>query len=167
MRHNAAIFIKNEEGEILPAQVRDPSMEPLEPEKRLMLAVLECALNDFQTYAIVRTGRGRGIFKEVDAWFRSSATGPFNFEGICQATGLDPDYIREGLSKWHDSTGCCNTHQVLDSRRTVRTGQGADPKTRSAVLPRKSRFTPERPCVPIEMRSARMDWACSTILSGG
>lgn len=162
MRQNAAIFIKNEQGEILPAQVCDPSMAPLEPEKRLMLAVLECAISDFQTYAIVWTGRGRGIFKEVDAWFRSSATGPFNFEGICQATGLDPDYIREGLRRWHDSTGCSN-----NSRRTVRTGQGADPKTRSAVLPRKSRFTPERPCVPIEMRSARMDRACSTILSGG
>lgn len=103
MRHNAEILTRNERSEILPAQVSDPSMAPLEPEKRLMLAVLECAINDFQTYAIVRTGRGRGIFMEVDAWFRSSATGPFDFEGICHATGLDPDYIRDGLRRWHDS----------------------------------------------------------------
>jgi hypothetical protein len=120
MRHNAAIFIENRQREILPAQVRDPSMAPLQPEKRLMLAVLENAINDFQTYAIVPTGRGRGLFMEVAAWFRSSATGIFDFEGICQATGLDPDYIREGLRRWHDSQRPYPASNMV--ARTAKTG---------------------------------------------
>jgi len=43
---------------------------------------------------------------------------------------------------------------AADASRTVRTGQGALDRTRSAVLPRKSRSNPERPCVPMAIRSA-------------
>jgi len=50
----------------------------------------------------VSTARGRRLFTEVDAWFRSPAGGPFDFETICQATGLDPDFVRKGL---HSSDG--------------------------------------------------------------
>jgi hypothetical protein len=97
MRSTEAIVIPNAQHEMCLARVRHSSVAPLEPEKRLMLAVLEHAVDDLRTYAVVPTGRGRGIFQEVEAWFASSATGPFDFEGICQATGLEPDYIRRGL----------------------------------------------------------------------
>ena len=97
MTETAESLVRNGQGEILPAQVPDPSMAQLEPVKRLMLAVLERAVNDFQTYAAVPTGRGKRLFTEVDAWFRSSTDGPFDFETICQATDLDPDFIRKGL----------------------------------------------------------------------
>lgn len=92
-----AIAIRDEEDEIPPAPVRDRSTAPLEGEKRLMLAVLQRAVDDFRTYADIPTGRGRWLFREVSAWFGSADTGPFDFEGICQATGLDPDFIRKGL----------------------------------------------------------------------
>jgi hypothetical protein len=72
----------------------------LEPEKRLMLAVLEGAVRDLQTYAAVSTGRGRQIFMEADAWFRGGGAGPFAFETICHAIGFDPDFIRDGLRRW-------------------------------------------------------------------
>src|SRR4030095_2702060 len=62
-----------------------------------MLAVLDRAVNDFRTYAAVPTGRGRRLFADVAAWFRSSTDGAFDFETICHATGLDPDFIRKGL----------------------------------------------------------------------
>ena len=101
MTRTKAIVIPNAQRERFPAQVRDPSVAPLEAEKRLMLAVLERAVDDFRTYAIVPTGRGRGLFMEVVAWFDSSATDAFDFEGICQATGLDPDFIRKGLRSWY------------------------------------------------------------------
>ena len=65
--------------------------------RQLMLAVLERAVNDFQSYAAVPTTRGRRLFAEVDAWFRSSTGGPFDFETICQAIAVDPDFFREGL----------------------------------------------------------------------
>jgi hypothetical protein len=94
---STAIVERDEQHEMPRAQVRDRSMAPLEGEKRLMLAVLERAVGDFRTYANVPTGRGRRLFMQVAAWFDSSQTGPFDFEGICQATGLDPGFIRKGL----------------------------------------------------------------------
>ena len=101
MMSTEATVLPNVQREMVWAQVRDPSMVPLEAEKRLMLAVLETAVNDFRTYAIVPTGRGRWLFMEVAAWFDSSTTGAFDFEGICEATGLDPDFIRKGLRSWY------------------------------------------------------------------
>ena len=115
MRHNAAIVIENEQHEVFPAQVRDPSIAPLQPEKRLMLAVLEGAINDFQTYAFVPTGRGRGLFIEVGAWFRSCATGPFGGWRL-PGNRLDPDYIREGLRSWSGMQ-----HPRLRSKTVART----------------------------------------------
>lgn len=93
----AETLVRDARVEIVPALVPDPSMVRLEPVKRLMLAVLDRAVNDFRTYAVVPTGRGRRLFAEVEAWFRSSTDGAFDFETICQATGLDPDFIRSGL----------------------------------------------------------------------
>jgi hypothetical protein len=80
-------------------------MVRLEPVKRLMLAVLDRAVNDLRTYAVVPTGRGRRLFAEVEAWFRSSTDGAFDFETICQATDLDPDFIRKGLRSSYGA-GC-------------------------------------------------------------
>ena len=85
-----------------------------------MLAVLERAVDDFRTYANVPTGRGRWLFMEVAAWFDSSETGPFDFEGICEATGLDPDFIRKGLRSGYD-TQRPRLHDVSGSGRSKQT----------------------------------------------
>ena len=97
MTGSAERLVENGQGNILPAQVPHASVTMLEPVKRLMLAVLERAVVDYRTYATVPTARGWRLFTEIDAWFRSPAGGPFDFETICQATGLDPDFVRKGL----------------------------------------------------------------------
>jgi hypothetical protein len=79
------------------ANSRSRAPKELEPVRRIMLAVLERAVNDFQSYAAVPTGRGRRLLAEVDGWFSSSADGPLDFETICRANGLDPDFFRDGL----------------------------------------------------------------------
>jgi hypothetical protein len=116
---STAIGIRDEQDEMLRAQVRDRSGAPLEGEKRLMLAVLERAVDDLRTYANVPTGRGRWLFMEVAGWFDSSETGAFDFEGICEATGLDPDFIRKGLRGGYD-TGHPRLHDVSGGNRMKR-----------------------------------------------
>lgn len=69
MTNTAAIFIPTGEPEIVPARVRDSPMAPGEPEKRLMLAVLERAVDEFRTYGMVPTGRGRRLCRDVAGWF--------------------------------------------------------------------------------------------------
>jgi hypothetical protein len=74
----------------------------LQPEKRLMLALLEGAVSDFQTYATAVGGRGRRLFAEAQAWFVSrAADDPLDFESICEVLGLDPSFIRTGLQRWY------------------------------------------------------------------
>jgi len=73
----------------------------LQPEKRLMIAVLEDAVSDFQKYATASSGRGRRLFADADTWLESTATDrPLDFENICQALDLDPSFIRGGLRRW-------------------------------------------------------------------
>ena len=75
----------------------------LQPEKRLMLAVLEDAVGMFQKYVTASTRRGQRLFTEAEEWFAADATDwPFGFENICQALGLEPTYIRNGLWRWRD-----------------------------------------------------------------
>lgn len=98
--------------QIFPALVCDAAIASANAEERLMLAVLERAVDDFRIYAEVPTGRGRWLFTEAAAWFDSSATGPFDFEGICEATGLDPSFIRTGLRTWYGMH-----HPLFSARR--------------------------------------------------
>lgn len=75
----------------------------LQPEKRLMLAVLEDAVGAFQKYVWATNRRGRRFFNEAEAWFEvRDADWPFAFENVCEALGLEPSFIRLGLRRWHD-----------------------------------------------------------------
>jgi hypothetical protein len=86
---------------IFPVSFLDRSDGSLQPEKRLLLAVLEGAVSDFQKYSTATSGRGRRLFAEAKMWLESSGTDrPFDFESICQAVGLDPACIRAGLQRW-------------------------------------------------------------------
>jgi hypothetical protein len=74
------------------------------PQQRLMAAVLDHAVNDFQRSAAAHTTRGKRLFAEIEAWFASDDEngGPFSFVTICHALGLDESYIRSGLARWRE-----------------------------------------------------------------
>ena len=70
-------------------------------ERRLMLAVLEDAIDCFQKYAHTNDLRGRQLFLESYEWIMSpDKRWLFSFENICQIVDMNPDYIRQGLSRW-------------------------------------------------------------------
>lgn len=75
----------------------------LQPEKRLMLAVLEDAVGTFQKHVNAHDRRGRLLFAEAEEWFASADTAwPYSFAVMCQGLGLDADYLRKGLWKWRE-----------------------------------------------------------------
>ena len=75
----------------------------LEPEKRLMFAVLDDAIACFQKYVSAREGRGKQNFRETEEWFlEENSEWPFAFENICDVLGLDPHYLRQGLLRWKE-----------------------------------------------------------------
>ena len=71
------------------------------PETRLLIAILEEAINCFQRYYFAQHDSGQRLFREADEWLMSNHKDwAFSFESICDALGLDPSYVRSGLRRW-------------------------------------------------------------------
>ncbi len=90
---------------LLPSQYLDRILPEvtLQPEKRLMLAVLESAVATYQRFALATSRRGRRLFDEAQAWFSAAdETWPFSFEVICSGLSMDPGFLRRGLLRWHE-----------------------------------------------------------------
>lgn len=70
-------------------------------EKRLMLAVLQDALDCYQKYAFSRDSQGRQLFSEAEDWItRPDRDWYFSFENICDTLGISPEYLRQGMKAW-------------------------------------------------------------------
>src|SRR4030095_5232541 len=75
-----------------------------EGEERLMLAVLENAVEYFQKYVLARKPRGKQLFQEAEEWFLDKdGEAVYSFESICETLGLHPDHIRKGLMVWKEA----------------------------------------------------------------
>ena len=87
----------------------------LQPEKRLMLAVMEDAVGTFQKYVWARDRAGQRLLAEVEEWFESDDTEwPYSFVNICHSLNLDVSFMRNGLRRWKQPP----------ARRTRRRGEG-------------------------------------------
>ena len=75
-----------------------------EGEERLMLAVLENAVEYFQKYVLARNPSGKKLFQEAEEWFLDKDSDALHsFESICETLGLHPDHIRKGLMLWKEA----------------------------------------------------------------
>src|SRR4030095_8421789 len=75
-----------------------------EGEERLMLAVLENAVEYFQKYVLARKPSGKQLFREAEEWFLDKdGEALYSFESICETLGLHPDPIRKGLMVWKEA----------------------------------------------------------------
>jgi hypothetical protein len=88
---------------LLPEQYLDTFRRKLqlEPEKKLMLAILEDGVACFQKYAFARDSKGKALFRDTEQWvFENEGAGIFSFDNVCETLGFDPNYLRRGLSQW-------------------------------------------------------------------
>ena len=88
---------------LLPDQYLDTFRRKLylEPEKKLMLAVLEDAIACFQKYVSAGEGKGKALFLEAETWVETrDGEGVFSFESVCEVLGLAPEYLRRGMKEW-------------------------------------------------------------------
>lgn len=75
---------------------------PLLPEKTLMLAVLEDAIECFQKYATSRSPKTRQLYEEAEEWIlEQDSEWLFSFTQVCATLGWNPQYIRKGLLREH------------------------------------------------------------------
>jgi hypothetical protein len=100
---------------LIPAQYFEAlrAKNGLEPEERLMLAVLEDAVRCFQDNVSAGSEAKKKLFAEAEEWFlEQGAEWVFSFENICEVLGLTPDYVRRGLLR-------VETHNVSRLARTT------------------------------------------------
>jgi len=75
-----------------------------EGEERLMLAVLDSAVEDFKEHVLSKDGKERKLFQKAEEWFLGKDSDQlFSFEYICAILGLAPAYIRRGLLSWKEA----------------------------------------------------------------
>jgi hypothetical protein len=75
----------------------------LEPEKRLMLALLEDAIRCFQDNLSAQTVRKKKLFDEAEEWIvERGGDWVFSFDHVCEALGFTPEYVRQGLLRWKE-----------------------------------------------------------------
>lgn len=92
----------------------------LEPEKRLMLAVLQDALFCIQRYFRARDGRRQKSFWEAWQWFNEEGSDSiFAFENICESLGLEASYIRRGLKLSEGLSGPCGRYKSAHLRQQL------------------------------------------------
>ncbi len=90
---------------ILPSQYYPISTAAYLPERRLMLAVLQDAVEMYlKNKGIASSRRANRICREEEEWFQSTdATWLYSFENICCVLDLDAEGIRKALFR-DDST---------------------------------------------------------------
>jgi hypothetical protein len=76
----------------------------LEPERTLMLSVLQDAVICFQNNVVATDKRKRRLFLEAQEWIMQEDTNYFySFENICHLLGFSPSYLRRGLMSWKET----------------------------------------------------------------
>ena len=93
----------------------------VEGERRLMLAVLEDAVDSYRKHAAACDPREQACFLEAKEWFYSSdRSWLFAFENICDVLEMNADYLRSGLDRWRRAV-------------TIRATQPSEPRYEEAL----------------------------------
>ena len=75
----------------------------LEPERRLMLAILEDAIDCYQDNLLATRGSAGRLFTEAEEWIlEKNSDWIFSFKNICETLGFNPEYVRQGLVRWKE-----------------------------------------------------------------
>src|SRR6185503_16773604 len=88
---------------LLPSQFFDRVRRRTEHdgERRLMIAVLEDAVDVYRKQAGARDPRGEQLFHEAEEWIEDQdRSWLYSFGNICDVLDIDADYLRRGLHRW-------------------------------------------------------------------
>ena len=122
---------------VLPAQffatLRRRSIQ--DPERRLVIAILEDAVDCFQKHLWARQHKARQLFEDAEAWILSEdREWPFSFENICELLDLNPEYLRRGLQAWKQrELDGRSRGKVVHLKPSVAPGRDSQPELRKAT----------------------------------
>ena len=75
----------------------------LEGEKRLILSVLEDAVECFMKCIDSSTNKGQRLFRDADEWINlEDKRWVFSFDNVCDMLDINAEYMRTGLRRWKE-----------------------------------------------------------------
>ncbi len=75
-------------------------------ERRLMVAILEDAVDVYRKQAGARDRKRRQLFDDAEEWIESTdRSWIFSYENICDVLAIDAGYLRNGLRVWKRRAG--------------------------------------------------------------
>ncbi len=129
---------------ILPSQYFG-SVRKLTPEQRLMIAVLQDAIDCVAKHRHASDCRGRRLFAETAHWILAEeADWPFSFASICAVLDIDVDAVRGALRLTEGSSGLASPAATAAREKpayvnvAVRSCDVRRTATVSAMLPRRA-----------------------------
>jgi hypothetical protein len=73
----------------------------LEGEKRLVLSVLQDAVECFMKCIDSSTNKGQRLFRDAEEWINlEDKKWVFSFDNVCEMLDVNPEYLRRGLREW-------------------------------------------------------------------
>lgn len=86
-----------------------------EPEKRLMLAILEDGIGCYLENLDASSAKKKRVFEEAVAWItETDGDWVFSFDSVCDSLGLNTEYVRQGLLRWKEKYD--KSRQRFDNR---------------------------------------------------
>lgn len=114
----------------------------LEGEKRLILSVLEDAIECFMKCIDASTSKGQRLFRDADEWIaHEDKRWVFSFDNVCDMLDINPEYMRMGLRKWKDKR-----LDAIARRRAALALETERPAAEAATEPAAAAVAP--PAVP-------------------
>jgi hypothetical protein len=87
-----------------------------EGEERLLYAMLESAIEDYQKYVLATDKKGKDLFQQAEEWFfETDSPSEFSFESLCDYLKLNACYVRKGLLNWKKEKLCRQDRQRMAS----------------------------------------------------
>ncbi len=76
---------------------------PQEAEYRLVVALLQDAIECYQKHLRSRDPKARQLFVDAETWITSDdREWAFSFVNVCDLLGLNAGYLRRGLAQWKE-----------------------------------------------------------------
>ena len=98
-----------------------------QPEAALMCAILQDAVESFQSQFVSATPHAKRLSQEAERWlFSDDCRWIFSFLPICDALDLCPQYIRQGLKCWYERSP--------QSRKQPAPSQSLESQSKSILL---------------------------------
>ena len=89
-------------------------------EERLLYAMLESAIEDYQKYLGSTGKKGQEIFQQAEEWFfETDSSSEFSFENLCDYLQLNACYVRKGLTRWKAQTLCGSSIDKPQAERPI------------------------------------------------